>query len=296
MMKKVNVYLTASAVLAALSVASQFVFAGLPATDPVQQPEPLTRDETYFSLARRNIEQSDSPASNVVGVLDEIIEIGEITVGEDGRTLVVVKEKTPSSASFQQKSIKVAFVPDGNKWRWHSFEDRGRFYEVERLFPFARNVIGQRKQGADAAWVKIVEGMAKQADAAIRVLETAKAVTKAEMPAMALVTSARQSLGRAIVSAKDTGDMEPIRSAFAEINLAVESLPMLGTNYPDLKANDAWLRLYDEFTAVQKSIPQLRKQYVETVAAYNEVLRRLPYGLVAYGLGFTKMEPHVEAE
>jgi hypothetical protein len=39
-----------------------------------------------------------------------------------------------------------------------------------------------------------------------------------------------------------------------------------------------------------------RKNYVQTVDAYNELLVRLPFALVAYGLQYTKIEAKVTAE
>jgi LemA protein len=286
---RIRIRLLVTAALVALQVTSQFVFAQ-------KKPEPLTKDETYFALARRNLEQNESPVTNVVGVLDEIIEVGEISVGADGKTTAVVKEKAPSSAAFQQKAIKVTFIVAGDKWRWDSFEDRGKFYPVEKLFPVAKGELGRHRQAVEMAWARVLETMNKQGEAAMKVLETAKAIIKAEPTAMVPVASARKSLAEAVARAKESGDMEPVRSAFRELTMAVEPVATLGEQFPDLKANDAWLRLHEEFSAVQKSLPTVRKNYLDAVAAYNEILKRLPYGLVAYGLGFVKLETQIEAE
>jgi hypothetical protein len=289
MMYKTKIHLILAAALAPSLVASQFVFAQ-------KKPEPLTRDETYFALARRNIEQSESPVTDVVGALDELIEVGEITVASDGRSTAVVKEKAPSSAAFQQKAIKVTFIVAGDKWRWDTFEDRGKYYPVDKLLPVAKNELGRYRQTAETAWARVIEAMTKQGEAATKVLETAKAIIRADPLPLVPVTSARKTLAEAMVKAKESGNMEPIRDAFRELNQAVEPVATLGDQHPDLKANDAWLRLHDEFTALQKSLPGVRKNYLDAVAAYNEVIKRLPYGLVAYGLGFVKMEPQIEAE
>ena len=285
---KTHLRLLTAAVLAALLVASQLAFAR-------QKPEPLTKDETYYALARRAIEQNESPVSNVVGALDEVIEVGEITVAADGKTTAVLKEKT-SAASGQPKAIRATFVPANGKWRWDTFEDRGRFYPADKLFPVTKSELGRFKQTADTGWAKVIEAMTKQGEAATKVLETAKAVIKTEPAPLVPVSSARKTLAEALAHVKDTGDWEPVRSAFRELTMAIEPMATLGERYPDLKANDAWLRLHEEFLAVQKSLPAVRKSYVDAVAVYNDQLSRLPYGLVAYGLGFMKMEPLVEAE
>ncbi|HZS08393.1 MAG TPA: LemA family protein [Blastocatellia bacterium] len=289
-----NIRSFACCVLPATLLAGQFTFASFVAAQSA--PEPLTKDETYFAIARRSQEQSESPVSAVVAVLDEVIEVGQITPGADGKTTVVVKEKAPSSAAYTQKSIRLVFAPAAGKWKWESFEDRNKQYPVEKLFPYAKDEIGKRKQAADAAWARVLEAMTKQADAAMKVLETAKAVIKSDPLPLVPVTSARQTLAAAMAKARESGDQEAVRNAYKELVQAVEPVATLGDQHSELKTNDAWLRLQEEFLAVQKSLPGVRKSYVEAVAAYNEILHRLPFGLVAYGMGFTKMEPQVEAE
>jgi LemA protein len=294
MMLKSNHRSIFCAALVVTLIASQFVLANL--TSSQGAPKPLTRDETYFAIARRNTEQSDSPVSNVVGVLDELIEIGTITPGADGKTTVVIKEKLPSSAAYTQKAIKLVFAPVGDKWRWESFEDRTKQYPVEKLFPYAKDEITKRKRAADEAWAKVLEAMYREGDTALKVLETAKAIIKADPTPLGPVTSARKNLPEAIKKAKEYNDSGVMRSAFQELNQAVEPVATLGDQHPDLKANDAWLRLQEEFIVVQKSLPVARKNYLEALAAYNEIVMRLPFGLVAYGLGYVKMESLIEAE
>jgi hypothetical protein len=43
------------------------------------QLKPPTRDEVYFSIARRVNQQSESPGIGIVNALDEVIEVGAIT-------------------------------------------------------------------------------------------------------------------------------------------------------------------------------------------------------------------------
>lgn len=294
MMLKSNYRTNICAALVVVLIASQFVFASL--TSSQSAPKPLTRDETYFAIARRNTEQSDSPVSNVVGVLDELIEIGAITPGADGKTTVVVKEKLASSAAYTQKAIRLVFAPAGDKWRWESFEDRTKQYPVEKLFPYAKDEISKRRRAADEAWAKVLEAMNREGEAAMKVLETAKAIIRTDPTPLGPVAAARKNLPEAIRKAKEYNDPGLLRRAFQELNQAVEPVATLSDQYPDLKTNDACVRLLDEFIAVQKGVPVARKNYLEALAAYNEIVLRLPFGLVAYGLGFQKIDPLVEAE
>ncbi|HYE74287.1 MAG TPA: LemA family protein, partial [Blastocatellia bacterium] len=70
----------------------------------------------------------------------------------------------------------------------------------------------------------------------------------------------------------------------------------LPDTHQDLKANDAYLRLSDELKKAEENVKKAREDYLKSVAAYNDVLQRNPYALGAYGMGFLKMEPVIEAE
>ncbi|MFN0125015.1 MAG: LemA family protein [Blastocatellia bacterium] len=276
-----------------------FILAVAPALSARAQgtPKPLDRDETWFALARRNVEVNESPMSNVVGVLDEIVEVGEITPPDaTGKVTVTLREKAPASASHQQKSIRVTFVPAGKQWRWDAFEDRAKFYPVDRLFPYAKGEILKSRTAADNAWKQLTDAMSKQGEAAWKVLDTTKTLIKAEPLPMGPVKSARESLTAALTRANETGDFEIVRGADRELITAIEPVPMLGDRHAELKANDAYLRLQEELTGAKNNLAAARKNYYAALATYNEVLRRVPFGLVAYGLGFVRLEPRVSEE
>jgi LemA protein len=271
--------------LAAL-LGSQLVFAAWQG-----QPK-LKSDDVYFVIARHLVAQSESPVTGIVSALDEVIEVGEIKVSDtDGKATVTIKERVTNRPHLNQ-TIQVVLAPAGNDWKWETFENDRRPYPVERLFPYAKDEIGRRKQAAVTRWSAVLEAMTKQADAAFKLLETAKAIIKSDPAPMGAVTTARTALAEA----RKSGDLDAIRNAHKQVAEAVEPVAGLADNFPDLKANDAYLRLQEEFTSAQKGIEATRKSYLEAVTAYNEILQRLPFALVAYGLGFTKLEPQIEAE
>jgi hypothetical protein len=61
-----------------------------------------------------------------------------------------------------------------------------------------------------------------------------------------------------------------------------------------LKTNDAYLRLIEELKATQTNLIASRKEYIATVEQYNDSIKRLPVGLVAFGLGFAKLEHKID--
>jgi hypothetical protein len=253
----------------------------------------LTRDDVYFIIARYLVAQSESPATSIVNAIDEVIEVGEITISDkDGKATVIVKERTQSNSNSINKTIRLIFAPDGTKWKWESFENDRRLYPIERLLPYVKDEVGRRKLAAEAKWAAVLEAMTKQADAAFKALETAKAIIKSDPPPLGPVTAARTALAEA----RKGTEVEAIVRAHKEVTQAVEPVATLADSIQDLKANDAYLRLQEEFLNSQKSLAAARKDYLDVVAAYNEILQRIPFALAAYGLGFSKIEPQIEPE
>jgi LemA protein len=259
--------------------------------------KPMKKDEVSFSIARRLNALNESPVSAIVTELDSVIEVTGITMRPDGKAEVTVKEQAPSSAAFTNRSTRLLFTPPApgdkdEKWTWDQFEENRRFYPVDRLFPYAQNELGKRKQATVAGWNAFIAAINKQGEAASKALETAKAVLKADPPPMANVTNVRKALTEAMKENKT----EDILNAYRELNGLTEAINTLGDTYTDLKANDAYLRLIEEFKNSVNVTNAARKSYVQSVAAYNEVILRLPFGLVAYGLQFHKIEANVSEE
>ncbi len=124
--------------------------------------------------------------------------------------------------------------------------------------------------------------MTNQADAAFKVLETAKAIIKSDPPPLAPVTAARAALAEA----RKGTDADAIIAAHKQVAQVVEPVAALADSFQDLKANDAYLRLQEDFANAQKNLVTARKDYLGAVAAYNDILQRLPFALAAFGLGF----------
>lgn len=284
----------------AITVANQVAQAQAtaPPAKPPQGPPPdakqMKRDEVYFSVARLINSVNDSQVSAVVAELDGVIEVTNITLRPDSKAEVTVKERAPSNASSTQKSIRLIFTPPatGEKWTWTQFEDSRTFYPVERIFAYAKDALGKRKQNTTATWGAFLGAVARQGEAANKVLETAKAILKAEPAPTAPVTAAR----KALIEAMKENKYEETITAYNELSAQTEPILTLGDTYTDLKANDAYVRLLDEFKNTVNVTNAMRKNYVQSVDAYNESLIRLPLGLVAYGLQFTRIEPKIAAE
>ena len=257
----------------------------------------MKKDELYSSVARRLNALNESPSSAIANELDTVIEVTDLTMRPDGKAEATIKERAPSDAAQAGKSIRLVFAPPAagdaeEKWTWEQFENNRRLYPVDKLFPYAKDELGKRKQGTVAGWNAFVGAINKQVEAAVKALETAKAVLKIEPAPLVGVRGARSALAEAAKENKT----EDILNAYRQLNQQTEAIATLGETHPDLKANDAYLRLNDEFIKSIEATKAARKNYLQTVAAYNEAILRLPFSLVAYGLEFHKIEANISED
>jgi LemA protein len=257
----------------------------------------MKKDELYSSVARRLNALNESPSSAIASELDAVIEVTDLTMRPDGKAEVTIKERAPSEAAQVSKPIRLVFAPPAagdkeEKWTWEQFENNRRLYPVDKLFPYAKDELGKRKQATVAGWGAFIAAINKQAEAAGKALETAKAILKIDPPPLGGVKATRSALAEATKENRT----EDILNAYRELNQQTESVATLGDTYTDLKANDAYLRLIDEFTKSVEATKAARKNYLQAVAAYNEAILRLPFSLVAYGLEFHKIDANISED
>ena len=258
----------------------------------------MKNEEIFFSIERRlNALNPSLGAGGVASELDTLLEVTSLTMRPDGKAEVTVKERPLSDAAQAGKSIRLVFAPPAagdrdEKWTWETFEDNRKFYPVDKLFPYAKDELGKRKQATVASWNEFIAAINKQGEAAIKTLETAKVVLKADPAPLAGVKAVRNTLAEAMKG----NNTEGILNAYRELNQQVEPVATLSDTHTDLKANDAYLRLVDEFKKSVEVTNAARKNYLQRVAAYNEAILRLPFSLVANGLEFQKIEANISED
>jgi len=78
--------------------------------------------------------------------------------------------------------------------------------------------------------------------------------------------------------------------ANAALSSALNRLIAIAENYPNLKANENFMRLQDELAGTENRIAVERMRYNDAVRAYNTAIKRFPTNLVARLFGFTEKE------
>lgn len=254
----------------------------------------MTKDDVFRAIAAQVITQSESPVTSIIGALDDVIEVGAITLNpKDGKWQALVKEKTPATTVNVNREIPLVFAaqPDGT-YKWEQFKNDARFYPVERLFPYAKDYLTNSRNGVGTVYKKYLTTLTAEGEAAFKVLDTAKAIIKKDPEPLAALKTAREALKKAI----EANDTDALKQAYKDMNQAIEPIAKLPDDFPDLKANDAYLRLAEGLETLKKQVKAAREEYVNSVNLYNDRILRLPFTLTAFGTGFTKMDLQIELE
>lgn len=75
--------------------------------------------------------------------------------------------------------------------------------------------------------------------------------------------------------------------ANGEINSCISKLLMIAENYPELKANENFLKLSDELTQIENDIANSRKYYNGCVRQFNNTVEIFPNNIFARIFGYS---------
>ncbi len=126
----------------------------------------------------------------------------------------------------------------------------------------------------------------KRADLVPNLIKTVKGYAKHEKSIMADVTKARKSL----LAAKD---IKGRVKAGNQLQQALKSIFAIAENYPQLKANENFLHLQKELSAIEDKIAYARQFYNDSILSYNNSVKVFPGKFFAslYGV---KAKPYLE--
>jgi LemA protein len=109
----------------------------------------------------------------------------------------------------------------------------------------------------------------KRADLVPNLVKTVKGYAKHESKIMAQVTEARKHL----LSASNI--QEKVKAG-NEIQEALKSIFAIAENYPDLKANQNFLHLQQELSAIEDKVAYSRQHYNDSILAFNNATKTFP--------------------
>jgi len=135
------------------------------------------------------------------------------------------------------------------------------------------------EEGIKGAWSQVENQLQRRYDLIPNYVETVKGYAKHEREVLIQVTEARASVG----GAKTVQDKIQANN---QLSTALSRLLVVVERYPDLKANQNFIRLQDELAGTENRIAVERMRYNDGVRTFNITIRSFPANILASIFGF----------
>ncbi|KAA5804846.1 LemA family protein [Alkalicaulis satelles] len=139
------------------------------------------------------------------------------------------------------------------------------------------------RQTTRQAWGDIDVQLKQRHDLVPNLVETVKGYAAHERETLENVVKARQQ-------AVDAGSVKDLAQAENILTGALRQLFALSEAYPDLKANQNFLKLQNELADIENKIAAARRFFNNAVAEYNTAIEQFPAVVLAGMFGFTAKE------
>src|SRR6202171_2733842 len=143
------------------------------------------------------------------------------------------------------------------------------------------NQIQKYDEKAQQAKQQISVQLQRRADLVPNLVNTVKGYAQHEEAVFTQVAQARAGLAGAI----QTGDPQQMATANGQLTGALGRLLAIAEAYPQLKADQGFLRLQDELTGTENRIATSRNDYNQAVQTYNTYIRTFPEAQTAKVIG-----------
>jgi LemA protein len=143
------------------------------------------------------------------------------------------------------------------------------------------NTIQTMDERAAQAKKQIEVQLQRRADLVQNLVNTVKGYAAHEEAVFTNVANARAGLAGAV----SRGDPKEMAQANEQLTGALGRLLVISEAYPQLKADQGFLRLQDELTGTENRIAVARTDYNEMAGQYNAYIRRFPARITAKATG-----------
>ncbi|WP_210496518.1 LemA family protein [Microvirga antarctica] len=141
------------------------------------------------------------------------------------------------------------------------------------------NNVPTLEEQAKSSWSEVQNQYQRRADLIPNLVETVKGFAQQEREVLIQVTEARAKASAVKVDASTITDPEKFRQfqeAQNQLSGALGRLLVTVERYPELKSNANFLALQSQLEGTENRIAVARRDYIETVRAYNTELRTIP--------------------
>lgn len=140
-----------------------------------------------------------------------------------------------------------------------------------------------KRMRVDNGWAQIDVQLKRRYDLIPNLVETVKGYAAHEKETFEKIAALRS---------RAMGATNPKEAAEANnmLTQTLKSLFAVVENYPQLKANENFLKLQEELTATENKISFARQFYNDVVMDYNTMIQKFPQTVVASMFGFKERE------
>jgi len=157
------------------------------------------------------------------------------------------------------------------------------------VFVSAYNGIVSKHETITAKWAQVENQLQRRNDLIPNLVNSVKGYTSHEKTVLEDVTNARSAWAKA-------GNLEEKVKAASNIDAALGRLLLVAENYPNLKADQTFLKLMDELSGTENRIAVERMRYNEAVRDYNITVRQLPGNFIAAIFGYKPATEYFKAQ
>lgn len=147
----------------------------------------------------------------------------------------------------------------------------------------AYNGLVRPRNQLENAWAQIDVQLKRRSDLIPNLVETVKGYAAHERETLERVIQARNMA----VSAKGVADRAQAENVLTG---ALKSLFAVAEAYPNLKADQNFMRLQEELTSTENKVAFSRQFYNDSAMSYNTRIEIFPHNLIAGMFNFTRRE------
>ncbi|EJN6959178.1 LemA family protein [Photobacterium damselae] len=154
------------------------------------------------------------------------------------------------------------------------------------------NTIPTLDEQVKANWAQVENNYQRRADLIPNLVATVKGYASHEKETLTAVTEARAKVSSIQITPETLNNPQAFKQfeqAQSQLSSALSRLMMVSERYPDLKANEQFQTLQAQLEGTENRIAIARRDYIESVKAFNTEIRTFP-GRLWHSLMYSDLE------
>lgn len=159
------------------------------------------------------------------------------------------------------------------------------------------NTAIELNENVSEAWGNVQTSYQRRNDLIGNLVNTVKGAADFEKSTLEAVIKARSEATKTTIDPSNITpeQLEQFNQAQGGLSSALSRLLVTVERYPELKANQNFLKLQDELTSTENTIQTARTRYNEAIKPYNNHVKKFPNSILA-GMFDFEGKPYFDAE